>query len=220
LHQIHAGCGRRISLRKICPEHGTLESSDIRKAFAYSPDLLVEISDDEFAQLEPADDKTIVIERFFAPGLLDPTLFAGRSLFLAPANPAAQPAFNLLKAALDEKHAWALGRTVFSQKRQLVVVHSRSEMVLLHTLHDPALRRLPVTCQSRGGSPSRKELQKLTTAMDECDVPIIWMDYCDDFHRQLAALVAAKVTAQSSSRSGRSKKMRSAKPTRVNAKAA
>jgi non-homologous end joining protein Ku len=181
--------------------------------------LLVELSGDELAQLEPVDEKMIVIERFFTPDLLDPTLLAGRSLVLMPANPAAQVAFDLFRAALDEKQTWALGSTVFSQKRQLVVIHSRNATVLLHTLHDPALQRLPVFSPPNGASPAPRDVKKLARAMDDCSMPIIWMDYRDISHVRLAALVAAKVHEQSSN-TGKNRTTRLARLAGVSAKAA
>ena len=213
LHLIHAGCGRRVSLRKICPEHGSLESTDIQRAFAYSSDLLVELSDDELSALNPVDEKTIVIDRFLSPDRLDPTLLAGRTLFLAPASLAAQQAFHLLKAAFDNKKTWALGRTVFSQKRQLVVIHSRDETLLLHTLHDPALRRMPVSIPPKGQAPSHSQARKLAGAMDDCGA-IPWTDYHDDFQERLATLVASKVGTRSDSRNGKSKNTASTKSKR------
>lgn len=214
LHLIHAGCGRRVSLRKVCPEHGSLESTDIQKAFAYSSDLLVELSDDELATVTPADTKTIVIERFFSPDRLDPTLLAGRTLFLAPASLAAQHAFHLLKAAFDHKRTWALGQTVFSQKRQLVVIHSRDETLLLHTLHDPALRRMPVSIQPNGQAPSRSDIRKLAGVMVDDGGSIPWSDYRDDSHERLAALVASKVGATSNGHNGKTKTTAATKPKR------
>ena len=214
LHLIHAGCGRRVSLRKVCPEHGSLESTDVQKAFAYSSDLLVELSDDELSALNPVDDKIIVIERFFSPDQLDLTLLAGRTLFLAPASLAAQQAFHLLKAAFDHKKAWALGRTVFSQKRQLVVIHSREETLLLHTLHDPALRRMPVSIQPNGRAPSRSDIRKLAALMVDCGGAIPWSDYHDDSHERLAALVASKIGTTSNGRNGKSKTPATTKPKR------
>ena len=214
LHLIHAGCGRRVSLRKVCPEHGSHESTDTQKAFAYSSDLLVELSDDELSTLNPVDDKTIVIERFFSPDRLDPTLLAGRTLFLGPASLAAQQAFQLLKTAVDQKKTWALGRTVFSQKRQLVVIHSRDETLLLHTLHDPALRRMPVSIQPNGRAPSRSDIRKLAALMVDCGGAIPWSDYHDDSHERLAALVARKIGATSNGRNGKSKTPATTEPKR------
>ena len=214
LHLIHAGCGRRVSMRKVCPVHGSLESADIRRAFAYSSDLLVELSEDELSALNPVDDKIIVIDRFFSPDRFELRLLAGRTLFLAPASLAAQQAFHLLKAAFDHKKTWALGRTVFSQKRQLVVIHSRDETLLLHTLHDPALRRMPVSIQPNGRASSRSDIRKLAALMVDRGGAIPWSDYHDDSHERLAALVASKIGTTSNGRNGKSKTPATTKPKR------
>lgn len=214
LHQVHVGCGRRVSSYKFCSEHGTLESSEIGKAFAYSSDALVELSDDELAQLIPVDDKSIVIERCFSPEQFDLSLLAGRTMFLVPANLAAQHSFHLLKEALNQKEVWVLGRTVLSQKRQLVVIHCHDEIMLLHTLHDPALRRLPAPCHPSGNAPSRSEVRKFARAMVGRGMPISWMEYRDDSQEQLATLVASKVGALSNDRNGTTKTRASKKPMR------
>ncbi len=212
LHLIHAaGCGRRVTLSKVCPEHGILEASEIRKAFAYSSDLLVELSEDELAQLNPIDDKKIVIDRFVSPERLDLALLSGRTLFLVPASPAAHHSFHLFKEALEQKQIWALGRTVFSQKRQLVVIRSNDEKVFLHTLHDPALRRLPVPYRPCGDGPSRSEIQQLSRAMSDNGDPIPWTEYSDDYQEQLANLVATKVRANSDERSEKVEKAKTTK---------
>jgi hypothetical protein len=44
-------------------------------------------------QLQPTDDKTIHLEHFLKPSFVDPVLFAGRSLYLLAANPAARSPF-------------------------------------------------------------------------------------------------------------------------------
>lgn len=225
LHLIHAACGRRISLRKVCPEHGVLESDDLKKAFAYSSDMLVELSEDELASLEPVDERTIEIERFFSPDRLDLTLLSGRTLCLAPASLAAQDAFHVLKTAFDDKNTWALGRTVFSRKRHLVVLHSREDALLLHTLHDPALRRMPVYSKPNGNAPTRNEVRKLARAMDDCGAPIPWNQYRDDSPHRLAALVAGKVNKRRSNRKDKSsqsstKASKRQRRTRTTAKAA
>ena len=63
--------------------------------------------------LEPTDDKTIHLEHFLSPTEFDLTLLAGRSLYLAPAHPAAMKPFVVIRQALLRADKWALGRTVF-----------------------------------------------------------------------------------------------------------
>jgi len=93
LRQLHAVCGERIEYRKCCPQHGEVPAEEIIKGYPYQPDQYVRLSEEELASLQPADEKTICLEHFWGPGQVDLTLLAGRSLYLAPANPAARRPF-------------------------------------------------------------------------------------------------------------------------------
>ena len=55
----------------------------------YSAEQCVALTEEDLTTLEPADDKTILLEHFLSPTEFDLTLLAGRSLYLAPADPAA-----------------------------------------------------------------------------------------------------------------------------------
>jgi DNA end-binding protein Ku len=173
--------------------HGSVTAEQIGKAYEYSHDCRVELSDEELAQLVPADDKTITLERFFPGDQLDLTLLAGRSLFLSPANLAAHDAFAVVRTALSRKRTWALGRTVFSQRRTLVVVHPVEETLLLHTLHDPGMRRAPVSINANGKSPSRTDLRAVTEVIDKASGPFDLTSHEDDFAQRLASLIRGKM---------------------------
>jgi non-homologous end joining protein Ku len=43
------------------------------------------VTEEELAALQPTDEKTIYLEHFLDPALVDLVLFAGRTLYLAPA---------------------------------------------------------------------------------------------------------------------------------------
>jgi hypothetical protein len=62
------------------------------------------------------------LERFLTPGQVDPVLHAGRSLYLVPDGPAADPGYAVLTAALVQRGRWALGRMVLGGHRQVVLV--------------------------------------------------------------------------------------------------
>ncbi len=203
LHQIHVDCGRRIAYRKTCPRHGPVDVEQIGKAYEYSSDCVVELSEDELAKLRPVDDKTITLERFFSRQHLDLTLLAGRSLFLAPANLAAQRDFSAFEGVLKQKRLWALGRTVFSHRPQLVVIQSCGTALLLHTLHSPETRRAAVTIQTNGKKALRKDVRKLINFIDNASDPFDWSDYRDDFSERLASLVRSKIDGKAN---GRAKK--------------
>jgi hypothetical protein len=89
LRQLHAGCGEHIEYHKCCPKHGRVHADQIVKGYPYSAEQCVALSEEDLATLEATDDKTIYLEHFLAPTEVDLTLLAGRSLYLAPAHPAA-----------------------------------------------------------------------------------------------------------------------------------
>jgi DNA end-binding protein Ku len=180
--------------------HGPVNADQIGRAYEYSNDCLVGLSDDELAQLLPPDDKAITLERFFPGDRLDLTLLAGRSLFLSPANLAACSTFLLLQAALMQKRTWALGQTVFSQRRQLVVVYPAKGTLLLHTLHDPGTRRAAVSIDANGNSPSRRDLRAMTKVIDAANESFDFAEYADQSDKRLVSLIQSKIDGKANKR--------------------
>ena len=109
LKQLHAGCGERIEYRKWCPKHGIVPNDAIIKGYPYGTDSYVQLAEEELTALQPADDKTLLLEQFLDRDQLDLILLSGRSLYLAPSLPAARQPFALLLAALRSTEKWAIG---------------------------------------------------------------------------------------------------------------
>jgi DNA end-binding protein Ku len=89
-HFLHAGCGQRIRYEKHCPLHGAVPAEAIVRGYAYTPDHYVILEAEELEQRRPARDKALVLEQFVPVGDIDPTFYAGRSLYLLPDGVAAQ----------------------------------------------------------------------------------------------------------------------------------
>ena len=81
---------------------GAVPPEEIVKGYPYQPDQYVELSQSELDQLQPGDDKTNHLEHFLKPSFVDPVLFAGRSLYLAPANLAAARPFIMVRQAMEK----------------------------------------------------------------------------------------------------------------------
>ena len=90
-HLLHADCGQRLCYAKHCPVHGPVDNAAIVRGYEYGPGQHVVVEPDELDKLRPAQDKALRLECFLAPAQLDPLLFAGRSLYLVPDGPAAEP---------------------------------------------------------------------------------------------------------------------------------
>ena len=208
LRQLHAGCGQGIEYRKWCPKHGAVPPEEIVKGYPYQPDQYVVLSEAELAELQPADEKTIYLQHFLDPATVDLALLAGRSLYLAPANPAACRPFATVYRALERSGKWALGRVVFSNRWQIVVVRPENQVLLVHTLYHPAQRRALAGNGATEVEVSQKELRPVLRFIASADGEIPWDDYQDDSERRVTALVEAKLAPARNPRAARSKRRR------------
>ena len=121
-HLLHADCGQRLRYAKHCPVHGAVDRAAIVRGYEYGPGRHVVVAPEELDQLRPAQYKALRLEHFLAPAQLDPVLYSGRSLYLVPDGPAAEPGYALLCAALVQQQRWAIGRMVLGGHRQIVLV--------------------------------------------------------------------------------------------------
>ena len=203
LRQLHAGCGERIEYRKWCPKHGIVPNDAIIKGYPYGTDSYVQLAEEELAAIGPADDKTLLLERFFEPDQLDLILLSGRSLYLAPSLPAARHPFALLLAALRCAEKWALGRVVLSNNRQVVIVRPDEQTLVLHTLYFPGQQRAAVGIEPDGLELSRKDTTAMERVIAAANGAIAWDEYKDESEIRLTQLVQTKVAAAANGHSRR-----------------
>ena len=83
--------------------HGTVDGAAIVRGYEYGPGRHVLAQPDELDALRPVQDKALRLERFLGPDQLNPLLFAGRSLYLVPDGPAAEPGYGVLRLALAQR---------------------------------------------------------------------------------------------------------------------
>jgi DNA end-binding protein Ku len=196
-HLIHADCGQRLRYAKHCPLHGPVDNVAIVRGYEYGPGQHLVVEPDELDQLRPAQDKALRLERFLAPGQLDPLLFAGRSLYLVPDGPAAEPGYGVLRAALAQRQRWALGRMVLGGHRQVVLVRPASTTLVLHVLHYPEqVRVCPQTVWPIAKGPE-EELRLAGMLIEAADGKVDWTAYPDQAAQELKGLIEAKLAGQS-----------------------
>ncbi len=204
LRQLHVGCGQRIEYRKWCPKHGPVSQDQIVKGYPYQPDQYVELSQSELDQLYPTDDKTIHLVHFLKPSFFDPLLFAGRSLYLAAANPAARRPFVMVQRALERSAKWGLGRVILSKRWHIVIVRPTENALLIHTLHHPAQARALPAGDTTEVRVTQSELRPITQTINRLNGNVKWDNYRDDAERRLVEAVEAKIVATKRARPSRS----------------
>ena len=194
-HLLHAGCGQRLRYDKRCPTHGPVDSGAVVKGYQYAPGQFLVLDEAQLDALRPARDRALALDCCLDPTHLDPALFSGRSLYLTPDGPAAQPAYRVLAQALRQRRRAALGRLVLSGRRQLALVRPAGRLLALHLLHFPAQLRSPAALEAelRPGSVGEVEARLAGELLDAYSRPPRWADYRDDSAQRLAALVEARL---------------------------
>jgi DNA end-binding protein Ku len=197
-HLLHAGCGLRIGYQKHCPCHGAVEAEAIVRGYEYAPGQHVVVEADELDELRPARDKALVLEQFVSAAEVDPTFFAGRSLYLLPDGAAAQHPYGVLVEALQQAGKGALARVVLSGSRQLVLVRPAGKVLAMDVLHYPAQVRASTAWEADlvpgTATPSERELAAQLIALSSG--PLDWARYRDTSAEELAALLQAKIADQ------------------------
>jgi len=133
---------------------------------------------------------------FLGGAQLDPLLHAGRSLYLVPDGPAAEPGYAVLAAALVQRGRWALGRMVLGGHRQVVLVRPAGAALILHVLHYPEHVRARHPAALPRPEAASEELRLAGLLIDAAGGAVDWGAYRDEAARELRALLDAKVRGQ------------------------
>lgn len=199
LHQIHIGCGERISQRKTCPKHGELEAADIGKAFSFAPGDQLTFSAEELESLTPPDDQTIRIEHLMPSNVFDHTLLSGRTLYLAPTHAAATSDYARTVALLGATPHWGVGVMVLSDQRRTIAVRVEEGRLLLFVLHAAEYRRTYPGPELERTVIPPTELRALEKSLLPLHKSFAWSDYRDDAAERLNELIQRKLAARKSS---------------------
>jgi DNA end-binding protein Ku len=197
-HFLHADCGQRIRYQKHCPQHGAVPAEAIVRGYEYAPDHYVFMEAEELEQLRPARDKALVLEQFVPGGEIDPSFYAGRSLYLLPDGVAAQHPYGVLAEAMQQAGQGALGRVVLSSQRQLVVVRPCGRLLVLDVLHHPVQVRSQAGYAAELACPAATEAERTLARqlLALASAPLDWARYPDRSAEELAALIQAKIAQQ------------------------
>lgn len=196
LHQIHVGCGERISQRKVCPQHGELTAAEIGKAFEFGPNDRLPISESELNSLAPTDDKTICIEHLIPSDKFETTLLSGRSLFLVPTHVVAEPGYAQAVVLLSHACAWGVGRMVLTDQWRAIAVRAEGRRLLLYVLHWPEHRRACPDADIDTASVAPTEMRVLEKTLLPLHKSFAWEEYRDEGAERLNRLITAKLVSR------------------------
>jgi DNA end-binding protein Ku len=199
LNQLHDKCHSRIQYKKSCPVHGEVPNNEIVKGYQFAKDTYTIIDTDEIEKLRSEADRSINIEKFVRPDLLDPLYFAGKTYYLTPDGQPGQKPYALLHKALLDEGLWGLAQVVISSREQLVVLRPLEKLLTISVLHYAEELNKPAAYEDElsNGEISGEELKLAKTLIDATTEEELYLDqYRDLYNERLTKLIEIKVAGQ------------------------
>jgi DNA end-binding protein Ku len=191
--QIHLADRGRVRYQKTCElDEQVLEPSEIGRAFETPDDQLFEVTDADLKALPLPTAKTIEVSGFVEMSSVD-AMQLDTPYFVAPASPAADKPYVLMREALNRSGKAAVGKFAMRNSEHLALIHPHEDVLVLQTLRWPDELNSPAEAAPKGTvNVSDSELRLADTlieALGEADLAA----YHDDYAQAVEALVTAKL---------------------------
>jgi DNA end-binding protein Ku len=191
-HQVDKDTGSRIRYQKVAEKTGEpVDDKSLELGYEISDHQLVVMDPDELAALRPGTTQTIDITEFVDLHEVDP-VFYQRTYWLAPDGKAAERAYRLLVAALEDRSEVGIGMVVMRNKQYLAAIRPREGALAMSTMRfaDEVLARSTVEAipPSRA-EPAANELRLATQIVDSLSDSWEPAKYHDTYTDEVQALV-------------------------------
>lgn len=192
-HQVRRQDGSRIRYRRVAEADGAeVPYPDIAKGYELPTGETVVLTDEDFADLPLATQKTVEVLQFVPAEEVDPIYFA-KSYYLEPEQIGVKP-YVLLREALEASGRIAIVKVALRQRETLATLRVREGVLVLETMLWPDEIRTP----DFGFLDEDVEVKKQEMAMAESLITALSGDfdptaYTDSYREALQSLIDAKV---------------------------
>ena len=195
-NNLHKECKSRLKQKRWCPvDDREVFMDEIVKAYEYSKDSYVEITDEDLEALPVPSKHTIELTSFVQQVEIDPVYFE-RTYYLEPEQIGAKP-YALLLRALKTKQVSAVAKIALRNKESLCVLRaSDNNLLMLETLYYPDEVRtadLPVQPDVMVSQP---ELAMALSLVEMLQEPFDPQQYSDNYRTALIDMIEAKRNGQ------------------------
>jgi DNA end-binding protein Ku len=195
-NNLHNECKSRLKQKRWCPvDDREVFMDEIVKAYEYSKDSYVEITDEDLEALPVPSKHTIELTSFVQQAEIDPVYFE-RTYYLEPEEVGAKP-YALLLRALKTKQVSAIAKIALRNRESLCVIRaSENNVIMLETLYYPDEVRtadLPATPDVMVSQP---ELAMALSLVEMLQEPFDPKQYSDNYRTALLDMIEAKRNGQ------------------------
>jgi DNA end-binding protein Ku len=195
-HQIDKSTGARIRNRKVSAETGKeVDADDIAMGFEIEDGRYVTFEKGELDELRPASTRAIEVTDFVALDDVDP-IYYERTYWLAPDDSdAAKRAYQLLRAAMEERGKVAIGTVVMRNKQYLTAIRPLDGALAMSTMRfaDEVVPRSDLDeVPDRRTKPDAKMLRMATELVDSLAGDWDPSQYRDTYTDELRKRIEAK----------------------------
>ena len=189
---LHAECKSRLRQKRWCPvDDREVTADEVVRAYEYTKDQYVEITDEDLEQLPIPSKHTIELTSFVKQADVDPVYFE-RSYFLEADEIGLKP-YALLLRALKTKQVAAVAKVALRNKESLCVLRAADNGVLmLETLFYPDEVRTQELQSTPEVLVSEPELNMALSLVEMLEEPFDPKKYEDNYRAALLEVIEAK----------------------------
>jgi len=191
-NNLHTTCKSRLKQKRWCPvDDREVFMDEITKAYEYSKDSYVDITDEDLDALPVPSKHTIELTSFVKQAEIDPVYFE-RTYFLEPEQIGAKP-YALLLRALKTKGVLAVGKLALRNRESLCVLRASEHGVLmLETLYYADEIRTADLPEEPEVLISQPELTMALSLVEMLEEPFDAKKYSDQYRVALLDMIEAK----------------------------
>src|SRR4026207_1887629 len=159
-NQLHKEDNGAVGYEKKCKKCGkTLTNEEIGKGYQFEPEQYVIVSADDLAKIKLKSTKVIEIEGFIDAGEVHPSLYES-PYFAGPDGLVGAKTYSLLAQALKTSGKVGIGKVVFREREEVVMVGPMDGGIVLYKLRNPQeLRKMENVPQIEKKDVNKDELK-------------------------------------------------------------
>jgi DNA end-binding protein Ku len=192
---LHTECKSRLRQKRWCPiDDREVTADEVVRAYEYSKDQYVEVTDEDLEQLPVPSKHTIELTSFVKQVEIDPVFFE-RTYYLEP-DEIGLKAYALLLRALKTKQVSAIAKIALRNKESLCVIRPTESVLMLETLYYPDEVRTQDLPSTPDVLVSQPELNMALSLVEMLEEPFEPKKYADTYRTAVLDMIEAKRNGQ------------------------